>query len=411
MAGAEARLDAAGVSLWLTDWKVDGGGAWSGQRVMALVGGAYAGHLDVYVHPDGQAVDVAGLEVSPEYRNRYLASVMMDALYAAYPTAWINHGGRTPGGTVWWDRYNEPAPERNVHNRPAAEWAYYFDPLTVAAQKARNAYQNRYHGVNGHQEAVYRYGESMEDEARQYAPAFHEPDVQGPDPGLDELYGGMRVILPPGLHRIVHDSSRDAAERAGLVLDHIGHGSLPHYSPWSTTEQSAFEDLVHEQVFDTESQQLATHLTFHVLPLADQEMPLHHVKATWLQFANSPGIEVQLVGMSWRSPQQMWVTHSAVFDPPVDAAITPEYPQDASPAYRARYSEIGDLLPGQTQRRAEGASPYAGREAEIRDMADRLQQAVARRATDRPPAASGQPTPADHQVHQQPPPQQTTGIR
>lgn len=67
--GAEARLDAAGVSLWLTDWKVDGGGAWSGRRVMALVGGEHAGHLDVYVHPDGQAVDVAGLEVEPGYQD------------------------------------------------------------------------------------------------------------------------------------------------------------------------------------------------------------------------------------------------------------------------------------------------------------------------------------------------------
>ncbi|MET7489815.1 hypothetical protein [Streptomyces sp. NPDC005538] len=411
MAGADARLDAAGVSLWLTDWKVDGGGAWSGRRVMALVGGSYAGHLDVYVHPDGEAVDVAGLEVSPDYRNRHLASVMMDALYAAYPTAWINHGGRGPEGTVWWDRYTEPAPERNVHNRPPAEWAYYFDPLTVAAQKARNAYQNRYNGVHGHKEAVYRYGESMETEARQYAADFHEPDVQGPDPGLDELYGGMRLILPPGLHRIVHDSSRDAAERAGLVLDHIGHGSLPHHAPWSTTEHSAFEDLVHEEVFETAPRQPVTHMTFRVLPLADRELPLHDVKATWVHFVDSPGIEVQLAGMSWRSPQRPWVTHSAVFDPPVDAAISPAYPKDAGPAYRARYSEIGDLLPGQTPHRAEEASPYAGREAEIRAMADRLQQSIARRATDRPAAASGQPEPADHHAHQQHPQQQTPRIR
>ncbi|KAF3463240.1 GNAT family N-acetyltransferase [Streptomyces sp. Tu 3180] len=77
--GAESRLDAAGVSPWLTDWKVDGGGAWSGRRVMALGGGEHAGHLDVYVHPDGQAVDVAGLEVEPGHQRRGLASVMMDA--------------------------------------------------------------------------------------------------------------------------------------------------------------------------------------------------------------------------------------------------------------------------------------------------------------------------------------------
>lgn len=421
MAGAEARLDAAGVSLWLTDWKVDGGGSWSGRRVMALVGGSHAGQLDFYVHPDGQAVHVAGLEVSPEYGNRSLASVMMDALYAAYPTAWINHGGRGPEGVVWWDRYSEPAPERNVHNRPPAEWAYYFDPLAVAAQRARNAYLNRHVGVNGHREAEYRYGESMEEEARRAAGAFHEPDVQGPDPGVEELYGGLRLFLPPGLHRVVHDGSRDPAERAGLVLNHIGHGSLPHASPWNTTEHSAFEDLAQDQVLGTESRQPATHMTFRVLPLHDQELPQHDVKATWVSYADSPGIEVQLAGMSWRSSRRPWLTHHAAFDPPLDAAIAPRYPQDTrSPdrdhavrlhAYRARYSEIGDLLPGQTPRRAEETSPYAGREADIRAMADKIQQGVARRTSDQPGAASAQPASADHQVHQQHPQQQTPRIR
>lgn len=101
MAGAQVPLDDAGVSLWLTDWKAAGGGAWSGRRILALVGGARAGHLDVFLHPDQQAVSVANLEVEPGFRRQHLASVMMDALYAAYPTAWINHGGRTPRGTLW----------------------------------------------------------------------------------------------------------------------------------------------------------------------------------------------------------------------------------------------------------------------------------------------------------------------
>lgn len=410
MAGAEARLDAAGVSLWLTDWKVDGGGAWSGRRIMALTGGAYAGHLDVYVHPDGQALEVAGLDVAPAHQRRGLASVMMDALYAAYPTAWINHGGRSPEGTHWWDSYREPAPHRNIHNRPPAEWAHYFDPVVVAAQKARNAYHNRYEGVHGHRDAVYRYGEPMEAEARQHAHLFREPQPQGPDPGLDELHGGMHLFLPPGLHRIVHDSSRDPAERAALVLDYIGHGSLPHRSTWDATERGAFESLAHDQVLDAPSRQPATHVTFRILPLTGQQTPLHDVKATWVTFVDSPGIEVELAGMSWRSPQQPWRTHTAVLDPPIDAAIAPQYPAQASPRYRARYSDIGDLLPGQSPRRAENTSPYAGREAEIQAMADRLQQDVAQRATGQPPAASTPPT--DRQAHQhQQAPQQRPRLR
>lgn len=393
MVGAEARLDAAGVSLWLTDWKVDGGGAWSGRRVMALVGGVHAGHLDVYAHPDGQAVQVAGIEVEPGYQGRGLASVMMDALYAAYPTAWINHGRRGTEGTLWWDRYREPAPERNVHNRPPAEWARYFDPLTVAAERAHNAYHNRHAGVHGHREAVYRYGEPMAEEARKYAPLFREPAVQGPDPRVEELYGGVRLVLPPGLYRLVHDSRRDVGERAGILLEHLGHGNLPHGSAWSTTEHAAFEELHDEQVRDPTPAGPVTHLTFHLLPLAGVEAPPHEVKATWVKYVHSPGIEVQLAGMSWRSPQRPWITHSVALDPAVDVAIAPEYQRDATPAYRARYDEIGELRPGQAPQRTAPASPFAGREAEIRALAERLQQGVAQRAAGRAPevpALSGQ---------------------
>ncbi|MGV9406972.1 hypothetical protein [Streptomyces sp. NPDC003667] len=139
------------------------------QEVVSATDG-HGGILDFFVHPDGQAVQVDMLEVEPRFQKRGLASVLMDALYASHPTAWIDHGGRSPEGTRWWDRYREPAPERNVHNRPPAEWAHYFDPVGVAGQKTRNAYQNRYHGVDGHRSAVYRYGQPMEAEARHYAP-------------------------------------------------------------------------------------------------------------------------------------------------------------------------------------------------------------------------------------------------
>lgn len=149
MAGAEARLDEAGLALWLTDWKVDLSWSWTPRRVMALVGGQPAGRIDFLVHPDGLAVSVWGMEVEPEFQRRNLALVMMDALYAAHPTAWIDHGGREPDGVRWWDRYTDPAPERNIHNQPPAEWARYFDALQVAAQRVKNAYQNRLFGSTG----------------------------------------------------------------------------------------------------------------------------------------------------------------------------------------------------------------------------------------------------------------------
>ncbi|MFI8186718.1 hypothetical protein ACIF70_40485 [Actinacidiphila glaucinigra] len=61
-----------------------------------MVDRAYAGRLDVFVHPDGQAVSVVMLDVDEDFRRRNLGAVMMDALYASYPMAWIDHGGRTP---------------------------------------------------------------------------------------------------------------------------------------------------------------------------------------------------------------------------------------------------------------------------------------------------------------------------
>ncbi|MFF2205326.1 hypothetical protein [Streptomyces sp. NPDC058145] len=402
MAGAEARLDAAGVSLWLTNWKTDAGGAWSGRRVLALVGGAYAGRLDFFVHPDGQAVQVDMLEVERRFQKRGLASVLMDALYASHPTAWIDHGGRSPEGTLWWDRYREPAPERNIHNRPPVEWAHYFDPVGVAGQKTRNAYQNRYHGVDGHRSVVYRYGEPMEAEARHYAPQFREPDAQALDPALHELHGGMRLFLPPGLHRLAHGPAADAVVRAGMLLDHIGYGNLPAAAAWSTTRLEALEDLAQEEVFDTRQHAPATHVTFRILPLAHEELPEHDPRASWLRFVNSPGIEVQLAGMSWSFPDRPWVTHHAAFDPPVAAAIAPQFRQDASPAYLSRYSELGDLLPGQRAHRSEAPSPYVGRGAEITAMANQLLEGIAQRAAARPDIPSGQPQHAEQSAHQQP---------
>ncbi|MFI9772765.1 hypothetical protein ACIHJG_38900 [Streptomyces sp. NPDC052415] len=380
MAGAEARLDEAGVALWLTDWKVEIPGAWTPRRVLALVGGRMAGRLDFLMHPDGQAVSVWGLEVEPEFQRRNLASVMMDALYAAHPTAWIDHGGREPAGVRWWDRYTDPAPERNIHNRPPAEWAQYFDAVQVAGQRAKNAYQNQLFGLDGHRAAEYRYGERLEQETLEWAPVFREPAVHGPDPAVQELYGGLRVVVPPQLHRLVHDGRRGGGERAEMLLAHIGHGSLPYDAGWHITRHAAFEDMAHVQLFDPRPADEVTHLAFRVRLPPGQDLPRHDLRATWLTYVNSPGIEVDLTGMSWRSPQRPWVTHEADFTPPIDAAIAPERWVNASDWYTARFDVGGELLPGQSPRQRDTGHPFAGREAEIAAVAARLTESIGLRA-------------------------------
>ncbi|MGZ2361505.1 hypothetical protein LRE75_33310 [Streptomyces sp. 372A] len=385
MAGTQVRIDEAGVALWMTDWKVEIPGAWAPRRVLALVGGQMAGRLDFLIHPDGQAVSVWALEVEPEFQRRKLASVMMDALYAAHPTAWIDHGGRVPDGVRWWDRYTDPAPERNIHNRPPAEWAQYFDTLKVAAQRTRNAYQNELFGLDGHQAAEYRYGERLEQEALEWAPAFREPTVHGPDPAVQELYGGLRVALPPRLQRLAHDRRHDEGARAEMVLDHIGHGSLPCDAGWNSTRHAAFADMAHLELLEPVPRDDVTHVVFRVRLSSGEDIPRHDLRTTWLAYIDSPGIEVELTGLSWRSPQRPWITHEADFAPPLDASIEPERWNNASPRYTARFASGGELLPGQGPRRSDDGHPFAGREAAIAAMAARLRQSVHLRAVAAPP--------------------------
>ncbi|MGW6144427.1 hypothetical protein [Streptomyces sp. NPDC055140] len=378
MAGAEAWLDdEAGVGLWLTDWKVSHGGAWTPRRLLATAGGQHAGRIDFVVHPDGQALSVWMLEVEPAFERRNLAPVMMDALYAAHPSAWVDHGRRTSEGAAWWDRYADPAPERNIHNRPFGEWAQYFDAVQVAAQRAKNAYQNRYYGLDGHSAAEYRSGERLEEEALLWRASFREAPAQGPDPEQQELHGGLRLVLPPRLHAVVHNPQRDGGERAELVLDHIGHGSLPADAEWNTTQRAALEDAAHDQAIDR-SAALETHVSFQVRLADGQQVPAHTVKSSWLRYTDSPGIEVELTGMVWRSSAAPWTTHRASFTEPVGAAIAPARWHGASVRYTARFDEVGNLRPGQSSRKA--ADPLAGREADVAALARRLRAASQKRA-------------------------------
>lgn len=403
------------MSLWLTDYKIASGGAWSGRRVLVLVGGEAAGHLDFLVHPDGRAVSVWGLEVYPEYRRRNLASVMMDAMYAAYPTAWVNHGGRLRAGALWWDGYSDPASERNVHNRPPSEWAEYFSSVEVAACKAQNAYMNRNLGVDGHREAEYRYGQRWEEEARQYAAFYREARVQGPDPAVDELFAGLRLALPPGMHRLVHNSALPTEDRAGILLNHVGHGNLPADQAWNTTERAAFEDLAQDKLLSGSSPAPETHVTFHALPLTGN-VPDHEVKATWVTYVNSPGVPLQLSGMSWRAAHQPWVTHSVAFTPPQDAAIQPAFRQATTPEYRARYDEIGRLRPGAAVQRSEEPHPYAERAEDIRAVADGILHDSARRTVRSAPPQTAvrdeeRAASQDQRVHQSPVPPPSPRVR
>lgn len=406
---ARARLPEAGLSLWKTSYKYDLGNSWSGQRLIAMVGAALAGHLDFFVHPDGQALSVFQLMVSPAHRKQGLASVLMDALYASYPTAWIDHGiRREPDGIIWWDRYSEPDPERNIHNRPPQEWAKYFDARHIMADKADNAARNGTVGVFGHRDAEYRYGERTEAEAEQYTRHFRDATTSYADPTAQPLHGSLLLYLPPGLHRFIHDSSRAVAARAYALLQHIGHGNLPRAGTvedftgfWNTTIGAALSDAAHAEAFQLDRPpQPSTHVAFHVLPLDGDTVPAHIAAGNHVHFTDASDIPVRLKGLSWRTPTRSWNLHSATFPAPVAASLPPLGPLDATPEYRARYDELGELRLDAPAPVTQAGSARAQGEL-IRSFGDRLVQEVAERTAQLEPPSTATEAPAMSKQAQQ----------
>lgn len=370
-----------------------------------------AGHLDFFVHPDGQALSVRVDEVSPAHQGQGLASVLMDALYASYPTAWIDHGvRREPDGILWWDRYSEPAPERNIHNRPPYEWAEYFDARHVFADKAENAARNRTTGVHGHRDAEYRYGERTEAEAQQYAGHFREASTDYADPTAQPLYGSVLLYLPPGLHRFVHDGTRDLTARAEALLQHVGHGNLPRAGTvedftgfWNTSIDAALADAAHAEAFQLDrTPQPSTHVAFHALPLDRDNAPTYIAGSSHVHYTDAADIAVQLSGLSWRTPARPWNMHRAAFRAPVSASLPPLGPLDATPEYRARYDLLGELLPDVSAPVIQAGPAHDGRGERIRARTDKLIQDVAERSSRASPPAVASEASATPRHSQQP---------
>ncbi|MFF7953964.1 GNAT family N-acetyltransferase [Streptomyces griseorubiginosus] len=405
MATEESGLPEEGLALWLTEWKTsDTRTSWLGRQLVASIGRSVAGELGFLVHPDGQAVKVAMLDVHPDFQRRRLAGVLMDALYAAYPTAWINHGWRTTSGSHWWNGYRDPAPERNVHNRPPAEWAAYFDAVSVAADRAHNAHQNDYYGLHGHRDALYRHGERLETEAALHAASFRPAPPVRVDPAAEPLHGAARLVLPPSVHAYVHDRTQDSCARATALLEHVGHGNLPHDAYWNSTRQAAFADAHHEEL-TTLSPPVgpATHVVFTLSPLDITAVPGAQALATSVDFTDPGDLAVGVAELSWRQADRPYLTHTAAFTPAVEAAIAPVSAGDAGNAYRNRYDEEGFLRPA-----SRGiAQPFADRAAQIQAMTERLlrgRTAWARTSPAPTPAQTPVPQPQAPQQPQQRPP-------
>ncbi|MGW7197679.1 hypothetical protein [Streptomyces chryseus] len=147
----------------------------------------------------------------------------------------------------------------------------------------------------------------------------------------------------------MHSNARDVGERAEILLKHLGPGNLPADAPWSTTEHAAFADLTHEQLLEPVSAQPVTHLTCHCLPLPEtHDLPAHEVKATRVTYAESPGINVRLAGMSWRSHRKR---HGSPTAPPSSTRWTLRsrsscsQPRSDQAVVRTRPEQLATTLP------------------------------------------------------------------
>ncbi|MCX4546458.1 hypothetical protein [Streptomyces sp. NBC_01565] len=79
---------------------------------------------------------------------------------------------------------------------------------------------------------------------------------------------------------------------------------------------------------------------------------------SWWSWPGCPGVRA-------RAPH---ILHTAAFDPPVEAAVAPLYPQAVSAGYRERYDEGGMLHAPVTPME----EVLADRAAELRALAERL---------------------------------------
>jgi hypothetical protein len=243
-----------------------GGNGWPLYKLVGTLNGKRVGHIAYGLHPSGNALKVEMLHTDSEAKGRGVAAAMMDHLHEKNPQAWVNHGWRTyPGwrgngpksnGLAWWRSYDDPAPERNVHNvHPDKGWGQYFNASDVAGDIRQNDQNDpgHYDEIGGvpswAQDESYRRGHH-DDASKSYVDDedkndYKEKDKEEPaeehypDPRESYLTRGMAVHLSPESHRIVHNSALPTHVRAQHLLDVIGRGDMPT-SHWESSESNAW---------------------------------------------------------------------------------------------------------------------------------------------------------------------------
>ncbi|MFI8194516.1 hypothetical protein ACIF8T_38365 [Streptomyces sp. NPDC085946] len=101
------------------------------------------------------------------------------------------------------------------------------------------------------------------------------------------------------MHHYVHDRAQDPRARAAALLEHIGHGNMPRGAHWNTSEQSAFADAYHEELFThPQPGPLITHVVFTLAPLDASALSAACTLATSVQFEQAVDIAVDVTQLS-----------------------------------------------------------------------------------------------------------------
>lgn len=100
---------------------------WNHRILYGKIDGRLAGHIVFSENPGTEALSVGKMETYRNHQGKGLASAMQDALVEEHPRHWINHGSRTGAGQSWWESYDDPAPDRNIHNFPREQWERDFE--------------------------------------------------------------------------------------------------------------------------------------------------------------------------------------------------------------------------------------------------------------------------------------------
>lgn len=137
-------------------------------------------------------INIRGLDTQPDHRRQGVGSALMDEMQRRHPGTPINHGERTDDGKGWWKGYTKD--KKVTKGRTIATLTDLFRAPRKTAGPA--------------------------EESQHFPQPMGRPDEDSYT-HADGVHRGMNVVLPPHIHKFVHDSDQPAPAKAHLLLSEV----------------------------------------------------------------------------------------------------------------------------------------------------------------------------------------------